>query len=460
MGQSNLLILMIAIPQIFSQSVKQKDCVCDLQNYDPVFPENKLTNVQTAAAECTKAITSEKMTEVDRIMLGLRQRIKQLDENVVILEKEDDRNLYGAISLRIIELELAEILALLDTLNRTTSNYHHLIIETAAQLQDMMDTMVVLVKFDKMQVIKKEHENQQIKKDLEKCKNEHKATLPPPTLSPGHCGLGQMVNVSGPKTYSLTAYGTSYPYGAWGRDVNPAPGDEKKYWLVVLSKSNVYGHYVRHYSTLSTLLLGLGPKDTYISSSNPTTNTIQGPNMVMYGNALYYNCYNTLSVCRFNMTTRTVSNVALPKDAGYNSKFPFGLLGKSYSYSDIDFATDESSLYVIYATTGNFGNVVITKVETSTPPVLGQTWYTSLYKTTATNTFMVCGVLYATRYINKETEQIFYSFDTKTNEERYDLKIHIRKMQPNIEYLNYDPRDHLLYVYSDAYIVTYEVMFQ
>uniref|UniRef100_A0A671SU09 Si:ch211-194m7.5 n=1 Tax=Sinocyclocheilus anshuiensis TaxID=1608454 RepID=A0A671SU09_9TELE len=361
----------------------------------------------------------------------------------------------------------------------------------------LLDTMVELEKFDKMRVIKKNRENQ-IKKNLEQCKEELKASSPPPTVSPGtlktsilnceselnqirkcalipnrnfpvvhfyssvfsgRCGLGQMVNVAGPRTSSLTPYGTSYPYGAWGRDVKPARGDENKYWLVVLTSSNVFGHYVRQYSTLSTLLLGIGPKDTYISSSNPTTNTIQGSNMVMYANALYYNCYNKYSVCQFNLTTRAVSTVALPSDTGYNSKFPFAHLGTTYSYTDMDFVTDESGVYVIYATTSNFGNVIITKVETSNPPVFNQTWFTSLHKKTVTNTFMVCGVLYATRYLDKEIEEIFYSYDTKTNEERYDLRIHIKKMQTNIKYMNYNPRDHLLYVYSDAYIVTYEIMF-
>uniref|UniRef100_A0A671NAL0 Si:ch211-194m7.5 n=1 Tax=Sinocyclocheilus anshuiensis TaxID=1608454 RepID=A0A671NAL0_9TELE len=327
------------------------------------------------------------------------------------------------------------------------------------KLEDMKDTMVELEKFDKMQVIKKYRENQ-INKTLEQCKDELKASSPPPTVSPGRCGLGQMVNVVGPRTYSITVYSTSYPYGAWGRDAKPAPGDENKYWLVMLTSSNVYGHYVRQYSTLSTLLLGIGPKDTYISSSNPTTNTIQGPNMVMYANALYYNCYYSYSVCQFNMTTRSISTVALPSDTGYNNKFPFAHLGTTYSYTDMDFVTDEHGVYVIYATTSNFGNVIISKVETSNPPVLNKTWFTSLHKKTVTNTFMVCGVLYATRYVDKETEQIFYSYDTKTNKERYDLKINIKKMQTNIEFLNYDPRDHLLYAYSDAYIVTYELIFQ
>ncbi|XP_016324650.1 olfactomedin-4-like [Sinocyclocheilus anshuiensis] len=459
MSQSNIFILMVVIPLIFSQSARGKDCVCELHNSDPAFPENKLNNVEFTATQCTGNITSEKMTEIDRLVLGLQHRIRQLLDNVSMLEKEDNGNLYAAVSLRIIELELAEIQDLLDKLNRTTNNYQQLSVQAAAELQDMENTMTELEKFDHTQVMVKQRENQHIKRDLEHCKAELNSTSPAPTLSPGHCGLGRMVNVSGPKTYSLTVYGTSYSFGAWGRDAHPAPGDENKYWLVVLSSSNAFGNFIRQYSSLSTIILGIGPTDTHISSSNPTTNTIQGPNMVMYANALYYNCYNTYSVCQFNMTTRSVSTVALPSDTGYNNKFPFAHLGTTYSYTDMDFATDESGVYVIYATTNNFGNVIISKVETSNPPVLNKTWFTSLHKKTVTNTFMVCSVLYATRYVDKEIEEIFYYYDTKTNEERYDLRIHIKKLQTNIKYMNYDPRDHLLYVYSDAYIVTYEIMF-
>ncbi|XP_001335383.3 olfactomedin-4 [Danio rerio] len=460
MSQSNVFILLVCIPLILSQSVRGKDCVCDLQYSDPDFPENKLDNVELTASQCTGNITSEKMTEIDRLVLGLQHRIWQLVDNVSMLEKEDNGNLYAAVSLRIIELELAEIQDLLDKLNKTTNNYKQLGVETAAELQVMEETMEELEKFDHTQVMVKQRENQRIRRDLERCKNVLNSTSPPPTLSPGHCGLGHLVNVSGPKTYSLTVYGTSYTFGAWGRDANPAPGDENKYWLVVLSSSNVFGNFIRQYSSLSTFILGIVPTDTYISSSNPTTNTIQGPNMIMYGNALYYNCYNIYSVCQFNLTTKTVSTVALPNDAGFNNKFPFGHLGTTYSYTDMDFVTDESGVYVIYATTSNFGNVVISKVETSNPPVLGQTWSTSLHKKTVTNTFMVCGVLYATRYLDQVTEEIFYAYDTKTNKERYDLRIKIKKMQANIKFMNYDPRDHLLYVFNDAYIVTYETKFE
>ncbi|XDV53135.1 hypothetical protein PO909_021717, partial [Leuciscus waleckii] len=205
MSQSNLFISMIIIHLSFSQSVRGKECVCDLKNLDPPFPTNELTKVETTALQCIETITSEKMTDLDRLVLGLQQRIKQLEENVIMLEKEDDRNLYGAVSLRIIELESAEIQDLLDKLNRTTQNYQHLSVQTAAQLEDMKDTMVELEKFDKMQVIKKYRESH-IKKNLEQCKEELKATAAPPTVPSGRCGLGRMVSVAGPRIYSLTVY--------------------------------------------------------------------------------------------------------------------------------------------------------------------------------------------------------------------------------------------------------------
>lgn len=72
---------------------------------------------------------------------------------------------------------------------------------------------------------------------------------------------------------------------------------------------------------------------------------------------------------------------------------------------------------------------------------------------------MVCGVLYATRYINKDMEEIFYSFDTATGKERFNIGIFINKMSPNIYSLNYSPVDQMLHVYCDSKIVSYGVIF-
>ncbi|KAK3536105.1 hypothetical protein QTP70_029258 [Hemibagrus guttatus] len=331
---------------------------------------------------------------------------------------------------------------------------------TATKLENMTEGMRELEGFDLSHVVSKQQENRRIKRRLAECQQECHATPQPPTLRPRRCPQGQLVDVIGPRTYGLTQYGTSYSYGAWGKNTKSAPGKEGMYWLVALTRSNAYANFVRHYSSLSTILGGVGPVDSPISSSNPSTNTIVGPNVVQYGDALYYGCYNTPAVCRLNISTCSVTNTPLPQNSGFNNKFPFGHLDATYIYTDLDFATDESGVWVVYTAPDNFGNVILSEVIEGSPPSLGRSWRTSLHKRTATNTFMACGVFYATRFLDKQTEEIFYSFDTETTEEHYDLNIHLKKMQTNIQSLNYNPQDRMLYAYSDAYIVSYDAVFQ
>ncbi|KAF4094256.1 hypothetical protein AMELA_G00011100 [Ameiurus melas] len=460
--KSSLLSILMAtfFLALFAQRVSGKDCVCELNNLLRPFPMEKLDSIHTEACQCNRHITSTQLMEVDELMLGVQRRLEQLEESVSVLENEDDGDLYGAVSLRIIELELAEILELMGKLKKTINSHKRLSESTATELQNMTEGMKDLEAFDLSHVVSKQRENRRMKRDLAECQHELQATPRPPTPRPRRCPQGQLANVTGPRTYAVTQYKTSYPYGAWGKDPKPAPGKEDMYWLVALTSGHVHANYVRHYSSLSTTMAGVGPMDASISSSNPSTNTIMGPNVVLYGDALYYGCYNTPSVCRFNISTHSVTNTPLPNNSGVNNKFPFGHLDATYKYTDLDLATDESGVWVVYTAPDNFGNVILSEVIEGSPPSLGRTWRTSLHKRTATNTFMACGVLYATRFLGKHTEEIFYSFDTETKEERYDLKIHIKKMQTNIQSLNYNPRDRMLYVYSDAYIVSYDTVFE
>ncbi len=84
------------------------------------------------------------MTDLDRLVLGLRWRMKQLENNVVELEKENS-SLYGVVSLRIIELEFAEIQDLLNKLNRTTSDYHNLDVQAAAQVTELYKKVLKII---------------------------------------------------------------------------------------------------------------------------------------------------------------------------------------------------------------------------------------------------------------------------------------------------------------------------
>ncbi|XP_075996765.1 olfactomedin-4-like [Genypterus blacodes] len=436
-------------------------CTCEITNLEQMFPHDKLSSAERDAARCNGDVTKQKATELDSLMLGLEIRLPQLLADLRMLEQEDDGELYGALSLQVIENELTELTMLINKLNVVTERHRGLVTQSNQQLQDLQAEMKQMEIYDTMQVVKRQQTNQRLKRDLAQCRTseDHPTTMP---TQPAHgvCPHGQFVNVTRPRVYTAGEYPGSYKYGAWGRDPKPAAGKESWYWMVMLTSGNKYGHYVRQYSTLSALIVGVSvPGNVQISPSNPTTNTIQGPNVVLYGDALYYNCYNKDAVCRFNLTDKTVSAEQLPQGTRFNSKGNFCHLDECYLYTDLDLATDESGVWVMYTSTQDYGNLVLSKVEEGAPPTLSQTWRTSLYKQAATNTFMICGVLYATRFVSKDTEEIFYSFDTATGEERFNVGINIAKMSTNIYSLNYSPADQMLHAYSDAYMVSYKVLF-
>ncbi|KAG8012901.1 Olfactomedin-4 [Nibea albiflora] len=455
-----VIVTLCALITVTRQARQHDKCVCELSNTGKAFPHDKLSTVEDNASKCTNNITPQKTLELESLLLGLERRLPRLLEDVSMLEKEDDGDLYAVLSLQVVENELTEIKQLIDRLNGTTLGHQQLTTETNKQLEDLRAEMVQLETYDTTQVVKGHQDNHRLRKDLDQCRNTLFPTIQPTQRPHGYCPHGQFRNITTPRVYTAGEYAGSYKYGAWGRDPKPEAGKESWYWRVMLTSGDKHSNYVRLYSSLSALIVGVAkPGSVMIHSSNPTTNTIQGPNVVLYGGALYYNCYNKPDVCRFNLTTTTVTTLELPRGTRFNSKGNFCHLDECYPYTDLDLATDESGVWVIYTTSQDFGNLVLSKLEEGDPPTLGQTWRTSVYKQGVTNTFMACGVLYVTRYVNKDTEEIFYSFDTATGAERFNVGIFIKKMTPNIYSLNYSPVDKILHAYGDAYMVTYKVLF-
>ncbi|XP_061138091.1 olfactomedin-4-like [Syngnathus typhle] len=447
----------------FTQQLNQQDrCVCELTNKEKAFPHETLNSVNEDASKCSHAVSPQKALELENQLFGLKLRLPQLLKDVSILEKEDDGKLYGVVSLQVIENELVEIKNMVDKLNNTTQEFQHLTTDSGKQLMQLKEELQELERYDILQVEKSRKANQRLKRDLEICRNDAQPTPHPDSGETSDvCPHGKFVNITGPRFYSNGESTVNHKYGGWGRDPKPELGKENWYWRVILNVNNVFANHITFYSSLSSLTVGIKlPDNSYIHSSNPTTNTIQGPNVVLYGDALFYNCYNSDRVCRFNVTSKTVSTLQLPEGTRYNSKGNFCHLSECYSYTDIDLATDESGVWLIYSTIHHFGNLVLAKVEEGDPPTLNQTWHTSVYKQTVTNTFMACGILYVTRFVNSGMEEIFYSFDTSTGEEKFNLGIFLHKMCPNINFLNYSPRDQMLYVYCDGYMVSYDVLFE
>ncbi|CAB1435096.1 unnamed protein product [Pleuronectes platessa] len=158
-----------------------------------------------------------------------------------------------------------------------------------------------------------------------------------------------------------------------------------------------------------------------IHTSNPTTNTIQGPNVVLFSGALYN--------CKMLFVDSTSPLKPLPH----------------YNYPKApDLTQRETSATLMNATRSPIwtwqqmspGSGLFTP-----PPRTVETW---------------C----CPRYIDKEVEEIFYSFDTVTGVEKFNIGIFIRKMSPNIYSLNYSPVDQMLHAYCDSIMVSYEVLFE
>ncbi|CAB1435093.1 unnamed protein product [Pleuronectes platessa] len=150
-----------------------------------------------------------------------------------------------------------DIKQIIDKLNSTTTEDQHLTIDTTKQLEDVKAEMQELKKYDTMQVVMTQEANQRLKRDLEQCRNELHPIIQPTQPQHGNCPHGQFVNITGPRVNTAGEFPGTYKYGAWGRDPQPEVGKENWHWLVMMIASNRFSNYVRLYSSLSSLIVGV-----------------------------------------------------------------------------------------------------------------------------------------------------------------------------------------------------------
>lgn len=69
--------------------------------------------------------------DLQGLLLGLERRLLQLESDTSVLEREDDGDLYGVISLQLLEDQLQEVQELVLRLNSTTAAHRRLTDSTA-----------------------------------------------------------------------------------------------------------------------------------------------------------------------------------------------------------------------------------------------------------------------------------------------------------------------------------------
>ncbi|XP_074180603.1 adhesion G protein-coupled receptor L3 isoform X14 [Rhinolophus sinicus] len=204
-------------------------------------------------------------------------------------------------------------------------------------------------------------------------------------------------------------------------------------------------------------------KDDFIAGRPTTTyklpHRVDGTGFVVYDGALFFNKERTRNIVKFDLRTRIKSGEAIIANANYHDTSPYRWGGKS----DIDLAVDENGLWVIYATEQNNGKIVISQLNPYTLRIEG-TWDTAYDKRSASNAFMICGILYVVKSVYEDDDneatgnKIDYIYNTDQNKDSL-VDVPFPNSYQYIAAVDYNPRDNLLYVWNNYHVVKYSLDF-
>ncbi|KAK9959317.1 hypothetical protein ABG768_009447 [Culter alburnus] len=422
-------------------------CVCNVFLPDTSFPADRVEHMQTSSNQLSVIVKLHinKVSSLKVQLVILLGQLSNLTARVENLESGPDK--YIKLDFELLRIELREFEALVTqlktSLNSSSPAFESLYIE----IRNMSLIVDQLESYDRSNLEVIRIEFAKLQRKLEKCqddKDDHS------NAQIGSCKHEGILRIGKPVVSQLNAdLNGGFKFGGWGKDSKPLPGSENMYWYsgftdTLVSKVTQYTDY---YKLITRQAFKTHELYDYYKYDWRGT----GNNYVVRENTLYYQYRSPFGMAKFNMTSVTVQNKAIPKAS---TRF-------SYHYSanqNLDFAADESSLWVTYATEESNGNLVIGKINEETFEV-EEVWQTSEYKNSITNAFMICGVLYATRSVDTQTEEIFYTYDTNKKEESH-VSIRFEKFQDFYVYLDYNPTDQRLYMYNNGYYVYYNVKFK
>ncbi|XP_010882357.2 olfactomedin-4-like [Esox lucius] len=442
--------------QRFNGLQKDDSCSCKVNSSVWAFPTVRFEGVQQLVEECgesLKQLQAQVMLSTEMIPKILAT-FNNLTARLEPYQYLNNLGLYTPLQLRQLAQELTE-------LEKDIASVHNL--KPSHQTQELTNEISkVRKKVDRMH-LSNTFNMKTVKEKLRTLKNgvETCRTIPEKFISKqGVCSQRIMSNISTPVSQKISPFGKSYVSGSWGRQAKKSTDDEEViedfYWVQPLVSSNRLGNVVRRYKTYDDFMASRNQEDVSVAPSYSHANAIQGSGTVVYGNAVFFNCYMSTELCRYDLQTKATRRLNIP-DLGANNQFPYCYYNCK-DWTDVDFAVDETGLWVIYTTLGNHGNLMLSRLDSQAFNVT-HTWTTRLFKKSVTNAFMVCGVLYATRYVDRFREEVFYAFDTATGQDDNTLALPLEKIEGGVASLTYNPIDRQLYMYNEGYLLSYKAIF-
>ncbi|KAF7670213.1 hypothetical protein LDENG_00043460 [Lucifuga dentata] len=417
------------------------DCACSVYLPDSTFPADRMQHMQQVSADLRLEVEihMNKLVHYEIKLDTFLRELKDLTIRVAMLESDPDD--YIKLDFELLKVELREFEALVSQLknsfNTSSLTFESLYIEihnmtlivNQLETYDKSNLEVIRIEFGKLQ------------KKLEECQKEVGIIKP----DIGNCNHKGILSVTKPVVVQLNAHlNSGYQFGGWGKDSKPVRGYESMYWYGAYSTPSVYEFYL--YSNYDKLLL----RSSFTHHALPQGYEGIGNNYIVHGNTIYYQARNPFRMSKLNLTSSVYSHRQITKASE----------SYTYTYSPnqyLDFSADEKGLWVMYATEEAKGKIVIAKIDEKSFGIEDE-WTTNAFKPQVGNAFMACGVMHATRTRDLTTEEIFYSYDTVTREEKY-MSIPLQKFQENFVNLHYNPTDQKLYMYNNGYYVSYNVRF-
>ncbi|XP_026514553.1 olfactomedin-like [Terrapene carolina triunguis] len=420
-------------------------CVCTVILPDDTFPLRRIELLETSARNLTLRVQREmeKLQEYGQRLAWYEATLQNASRRLQLLEVGDLTP--TELDFQELRKEIGEMESFVSHLRSSLNGSDTTVEVVHRELQNMSVTVSALESYDKNHVVAMRRELTTLKQRLEDCQKDKPLVGRQPPI--GTCNHRGIWRLGKPSVVQLNWRGASYKAGAWGKESALRAGQKERYWVALLNLDGRRLDSVRLYGSYQDLLLSRNHTDQLITGFG------QGAGPVLYNGSFYYNCYNARDLCRLDLESGAVDRKAVP-NAAFNNRFSY----TGTSWQGLDLAADESGLWVLYATERSEGDIVIGRLGPGSL-ALEKTWQTSQYKPAATNAFMVCGVMYATRAVSTHREEIFYAYDTRTGRESR-LSLPLDKVTDVVRSLSYNPSDHKLYMFSDGYLLRYDVLFR